>query len=154
MSLSPAQAQVVAALAQGLTVSAAARQAGVHRTTIHHWRRNEAEFRAAVENAQREYAAVLNDEMRELGATALKTLQKLLESPDTPDFVRLKTALAVLERPHFPEPGWHFPVRIDSPQKQEVIDGLAEIKAGHQAMRMADEIEARARRIDPGQGID
>jgi len=31
---------------------------------------------------------------------------------------------------------------------------LAEIKAGHQAMRTADEIEARARRIDPGQGLD
>src|SRR5438128_9063897 len=35
------QAQVVVALAQELTASAAARQAGVRRTTIHHWLRTE-----------------------------------------------------------------------------------------------------------------
>lgn len=36
-SLSPVQAQVVTALARGDTVTAAACQAGIHRTTIHHW---------------------------------------------------------------------------------------------------------------------
>ena len=56
-SLSPTQAQVAAALARGLSVSAAGRQAGVHRTTIHHWFRSEPQFGAAVQNASREYIA-------------------------------------------------------------------------------------------------
>ena len=34
-NLSPAQAQVVAALAQGRSITAAAREASVHRATIH-----------------------------------------------------------------------------------------------------------------------
>jgi uncharacterized protein YecA (UPF0149 family) len=35
--LSPAQAQVIAALAQGRTITDAAHDAGQHRTTIRHW---------------------------------------------------------------------------------------------------------------------
>jgi DNA-binding NarL/FixJ family response regulator len=50
--LSPAQAEVIAALAQGHTVTAAARDAGIHRTTIHHWLRHEPAFKAAVQTAQ------------------------------------------------------------------------------------------------------
>ena len=82
-NLSSAQAQVATALAQGLTVSAVARQTGLHRTTIHHWLRTSPEFKAAVENARSEYAAALSDEMRDLAASALKTLRNLLESPET-----------------------------------------------------------------------
>jgi uncharacterized protein YecA (UPF0149 family) len=36
-NLSPAQAQVVAALAQGRTVTTAAQDAGLHRNTIYNW---------------------------------------------------------------------------------------------------------------------
>ena len=66
--LSPVQAQVIEALAQGQTVSAAAEKAGVHRTTIHHWIRTEPQFQAAVRIAQAEYSAELNDGIRELAA--------------------------------------------------------------------------------------
>ena len=104
-NLSPVQAQVIAALAEGATVSGAARQADIHRTTIHHWIRNHPEFKAAAAQAQAEYAAALIDEMRELCAQALKTLRNLLERSDVPPAVRLKAALAVLNRPHFPQPG-------------------------------------------------
>ncbi|MCU1275462.1 MAG: motif [Bryobacterales bacterium] len=141
-SLSPAQAQVIAALAQGHTVTAAAREADVHRTTIHHWLRTEPEFQAAVQNAQSEYVAALNDELRDLSSRALKTLHALLEDPNTPASVRLKAALAVLERPRFPDPGWQLPERIESPQKQEFLDGMAELEANHRAMRMEDALEA------------
>ena len=137
-NLSPAQSQVVAALAQGDTVTVAAKKAGIHRTTIHNWFRNEPEFKAAVENAKSEYVASLNDEMRDLAAIALKTLHNLLEDPNTPGFVRLKTALAVLERPKFPDPGWQLPERIESPQKQQVLDGLAQMEVDLRAMRIAD----------------
>ena len=98
--LSPVQAQVIEALAQGQTVSAAAEKAGVHRTTIHHWIRTEPQFQAAVRIAQAEYSAELNDGIRELAARALLTLHDLLQDPTTPPAVRLKTALAILQRPH------------------------------------------------------
>src|SRR6266568_4820559 len=82
--LSPVQAQVIKALAQGQTVSAAAEKAGVHRTTIHHWIRNQPQFKAAVQTAQSEYAAEVNDSIHELAAHALLTLHDLLRDPATP----------------------------------------------------------------------
>jgi len=112
--LSPVQAQVIEALAQGQTVSAAAEKAGVHRTTIHHWIRTEPQFQAAVRIAQTEYSAELNDGIRELAARALLTLHDLLQNPTTPPALRLKTALAILQRPHAPNTGWHLPDPIES----------------------------------------
>ena len=66
--LSTVQAQVVAALAQGKTISAAARQAGIHRTSIHNWFRDQPEFKSDV-HAAREYNLILNDQLRELAST-------------------------------------------------------------------------------------
>src|SRR6266403_6401701 len=111
--LSPVQAQVIEALAQGQTVSAAAEKAGVHRTTIHHWIRNEPQFKAAVQTAQSEYAAEVNDGIHELAAHALLTLHDLLRDPTTPHAVRLKTALAILQRPHAPNAGWNLPGPVE-----------------------------------------
>src|SRR6266851_4946344 len=136
-NLSPAQAQVVAALAQGRTVTAAAQEAGLHRNAIYNWY-HEPAFKTAVDEAQSEYVAILSDGMRDLAALAVETLRSLLEDPKTPPAVRLKTALAILERPHFPKPGWHLPERIEPPREQQVVDGLAEIKADYDAMRMTD----------------
>src|SRR6266404_8640350 len=112
--LSPVQAQVIEALAQGQTVTAAAERAGLHRTTIHHWIRNQPEFKAAVRTAQSEYAAEVNDSIHELAAHALLTLHDLLRDPATPHAIRLKTALAILQRPHAPNPGWNLPGPVES----------------------------------------
>jgi hypothetical protein len=142
-NLSPAQAQVIAALAQGRTVTAAAQDAGLHRNTIYNWL-HEPAFKTAADEAQREYVAILSDGMRDLAARAVETLRNLLDDPNTPPAVRLRTALAVLQRPHFPDRGWHLPERIEPPREQQVVDGLAEIKADYDAMRMTDAIKASA----------
>jgi transposase-like protein len=147
--LSPVQAQVVAVLAQGRTVTDAAREAGVHRNTIHNWMQNEPEFKIAIEEAQGEYLAVLRDGMRDLAARAIETLRSLLDDPKTPPAVRLRTALAILERPHFPDPGWHLPERIQPTREQLVIDQITEIKKDHHVMRMTDALEASAKRKEP-----
>jgi len=149
-NLSPAQAQVVAALAQGRTVTAAALEASLHRNTIYNWL-NEPEFKTAVDEAQREYVAILSDGMRDLAALALATMRSLLEDPKTPPAVRLKTALAILQRPHFPQPGWHLPERIEEPRERQVVDNLAEIKADYDAMRMTDAMEASAQKKKPAE---
>jgi hypothetical protein len=147
-NLSPAQVQVIAALARGRSVTAAAVEAGLHRSTIHHWLRHEPAFKTAIQQAHTEYAVTLNDGMRDLAALALETLHNLLADPETPPAIRLKAALAVLERPHFPSQGWHLPERTESPREQQVIDGLAEMEADARAMRMADAIEAHSPRTE------
>ena len=148
--LSPAQAQVIATLAQGRTVTAAAHEAGIHRNTIYNWL-DEPAFKTAADEAQREYVAILSDGMRDLAALALETLRSLLVDPKTPPAVRLRTALAVLERPHFPQRGWHLPERIEEPREQQVVDNLAEIKADYDAMRMTDAMEASEKRSKPAE---
>src|SRR6266704_3614143 len=140
--LSPVQAPVIASLAQGRTITDASHDAGLHRTTIHQWFRTEPMFKTAFEAAQREYVETLHDGMRDLAARAVETLRNLLDDPNTPPAVRLRTALAVLQRPHFPQPGWHLPERIESPREQQVVDGLKEIKADYDAMRMAEAMQA------------
>ena len=149
-NLSPAQAQVIAALAQGRTVTAAAREADLHRNTIYNWL-DDPPFKTAVDEAHREYVAILSDGMRDLAALALETLRALLEDPKTPPAVRLKTALAVLQRPHFPQQGWHLPERIEDPRAQQVVDNLAEMKADYDAMRMTDAMEASENRKKPAE---
>jgi hypothetical protein len=74
-------------------------------------------------------------------------MRNLLEDPKTPPSVRLKTALAILQRPHFPNRGWHLPERIEDRREQQVVDNLAEIKADYDAMRMTDAIEANSQPI-------
>ena len=143
-NLSPVQAQVVAALAQGRTITTAAAEAGVHRNTIHNWF-HEPAFKTAVENAQAEYVAILRDGMRDLAALALQNLRALLEDPKTPASVRLRAALAVLQRPHYPQPEWHLPERIEEPRRQQYVDNLAELRADYDAMRMAEALQVGAR---------
>jgi hypothetical protein len=117
-TLSPAQAQVIAALAQGRPITSAANEAGLHRTTIHHWFRHEPVFKTAFQEAQREYFETLHEGLRDLAARAVETLRNLLDDPNTPPAVRLRTALAVLQRPHLPEQDWRLPERIESPGEQ------------------------------------
>ncbi len=120
--LPPVQAKVVAALAQGCTISAAAAAAGIHRSTIHIWLRRYSNFRTAVVETRRQVAAAFEDEMLELSTAALKTLRSLLETPDTQPALRLKAALAVLERPRFPNPGWQLGAEIGSPRESRDPD--------------------------------
>ena len=68
--LSPAQTQVIVALAQGRTVSDAARDAGIHRSTIYNWFRHQPTFQAAFEDARREYVETVHEGMRELASYA------------------------------------------------------------------------------------
>jgi transposase-like protein len=121
------QAQVVASLAQGHTVTRAATAAGIHRSTIHNWLRASTEFRTALEEARRRFTASIADQLNELSAAALQTLRTLLESPDTPPAVRLKAALAVLERPDGArDPGWQLPECVRLPRLPAAPDHASE----------------------------
>src|SRR5438876_12442622 len=135
-NLSPAQAQVAAILAQGQSITAAARHAGIHRSTIYQWLQHSSDFETAVQAAQEEYLATVTDEMRDLSSSALRTLRGVLDNPETHDGIRLKAALAVLHARTTRTKGWHLPERIESPRQQQMVDTLAEIKAEYDMMRM------------------
>ncbi len=150
-NLPPAQAQVVAALAQGHSITQAAAEAGVHRTTVHHWRRTSHEFRVALSRARRHFAATLSDDLRDLSATALETVRAMLAAPDTPPAVRLKAALAVLERPAFA--GWQLPEDIRPPFERELMDGIAALEAQDRAFRRAAAQAREGERISTNQAV-
>ncbi len=107
--LTAVQAQVVLSLVRGATVTAAAQAAGLHRTTVYHWINTQPAFDAAINQARAEYILTLRDELKTMSSLALATLRSFLETNDTPPGVRLKAALAVLQRPDFPVPGWQLP---------------------------------------------
>ena len=100
-ALTPRQARVPLALAQGATITAATAAASLHRSTIHRWLNTQ-----ALEEAVRQTSAgailALHDEPKDLRAQALAAVQSLLTDPQTPTAERLRLAFAILERTQFP----------------------------------------------------
>jgi transposase-like protein len=102
--LSKVQQLVLTQLASGQTINEAAAAAGVHRNTIANWRRSSESFRNHWHTMQYEQAMHWRDEMQSLAPIAIKTLQDLLIDPKTPPTVRLRAALAVLDKVATPPP--------------------------------------------------
>jgi transposase-like protein len=123
-ALTTVQQQVVLALAQGTTVSAAAQSAGLHRTTVYKWLDTHEAFAQAVQEARAEYVLTLRDQMKELSAIALDTLYALITNAQTPAGVRLRVALAILDRPKFPQPAWTLPERIGNVSEEQLRKNL------------------------------
>ena len=131
--LSPVQAAVLLALSQGASITKAAQSAGLHLSTVNEWLQEDAHFAAAFRQACEEYIQTLRDQMRDLSALALTTLQSLLEDSKTPPSVRLRAALAVLEHPRFPDQGWNLPAPINTPKQEELVRDFALLKKDYEA---------------------
>jgi hypothetical protein len=82
----------------GRTETSAASSAGVHRSTVHNWM-NEPDFQAALADARQKCADLYQDSLHEIAALALDTIRQTLKNADLPPAVRLRAALAVLDRP-------------------------------------------------------
>jgi len=93
----PVQQRVIAALVQGSTISAAARAAGLHRTTVHYWCRTQPHFRLALEQAKQIHADFVRDELRALSRTAMDVLKRMITNPNYSGAVRLRAILAVIQ---------------------------------------------------------
>jgi hypothetical protein len=96
-SLTPNQLKAIEALMRGASISGAAAAAGVDRTTVHRWLRDDVEFLAAYNAARRDLADGIQGELRGLAGDAVRTIRKVMRSPKSPAAVRLKAALTVLE---------------------------------------------------------
>jgi hypothetical protein len=95
-TLTPKQLEVIQAVAAGASKAAAARDAGVDRTTIYLWLKTSPDFGAQLNLARCEYEEALKARFRKLEEPAFQTVSEIMQSPETPPGVRLRAALAVI----------------------------------------------------------
>jgi transposase-like protein len=96
-TLSPKQIRVIEALASGASVADAARRAGVDRSTIYLWMKDDDDFAEELSLARRECADNMRARLRELAEDAVKTVRELMTGTDVSAAVRLRAALSVLQ---------------------------------------------------------
>jgi hypothetical protein len=87
----------VLSLLAGSTMTAAAADAGVGRTTIYRWCNQDPQFIAVLNQLRAELAESVLAEVRALGPRAVQVLRQLLVGRRVPAAVRLRAALEVLE---------------------------------------------------------
>jgi transposase-like protein len=97
-ALTPSQRLALEALAGGASMAAAAEAAGVDRETVYEWRDSVALFVVELNRARAEQREATRAELRALATEAASTLRDLLTSKETPAPVRLRAALAALDR--------------------------------------------------------
>jgi hypothetical protein len=128
--LTAPQHQVLSLLAAGGTILAAADTVGVHRNTVHNWRRGSAPFRSALHALAYEQTIEFRDEIHSLAPLAIDALRNTLTSSDTSPSLRLRAALAVLKHvttPHAletaPEPEILVP---PAPEPEKIVHNSAQ----------------------------
>jgi hypothetical protein len=90
-TLTPAQERALAALLTGKTVTAAADDAQVDRTTVHRWLKDDFVFQAALNRGRRDLYEALRVRLMTLADKAVECLERSLAEGDG------KTALEVLK---------------------------------------------------------
>ncbi len=103
LPLSATQQTVLAMIASGSNARQAAATAGVHRNTIANWLCL-SEFRQAFTLAQYEKAIFLREQAQSIAADAYAAIRALIADPGVPAGVRLKAALAIIDRASAPLP--------------------------------------------------
>jgi len=95
--------KVIAAFTAGATVTDAARQAGVDRTTIHRWLKNP-RFVAEWNRSKCELRERMHAECQAMIPDAIRTVRELVTGTDLPPAIRLKAAMFVLHKAGLLEP--------------------------------------------------
>jgi transposase-like protein len=96
-TFSPIRQQVIAHLSTGLSFTAAAEAAGVHRNTISNWRREIPSFATAFEKAARDQARAFQEEALDAVPLATQAILAVLNDPATPPALRLRAAGMILK---------------------------------------------------------
>src|SRR5579883_377268 len=103
-ALTPQQQAVVARLCAGESITAAARALGIHRTTIHHWRRTNAQFALALADAQADRVSHWQQALASRAEAALAALDRLIQDERTPSTIRFKAIQLILTAALQPQP--------------------------------------------------
>jgi hypothetical protein len=85
-TITPTQAQALTALLERATITEAARQAAVDRTTVHRWLKEDATFIAEHNAGRAELVRRARAELRSLTGAAVAVVRELLD-PETPSVV-------------------------------------------------------------------
>jgi hypothetical protein len=104
-TLSPVQHQVLSLLTQGVSTSAAAEAAGVHRNTVATWRRTGPAFARELEFAARERSMFWHDQAAALAEKAIAVLNEILDDKTASPSLRLRAAFKVIAMASDPQPG-------------------------------------------------
>jgi hypothetical protein len=121
------QAAFIAALMKGASVTDAAKQANVDRSTYYLWVRSDPNFVAELNQAKQERLDWVHAQIRDLVPASVATIKDALTGPDVPWPVRVKVAFTVLQIAGAVEPeeiGDTNPKRIASTQVFEAM-GIA-----------------------------
>ena len=94
-TLTAVQQDVLQALVAGQSISAAAKAAGIHRSTVHLWTQKHPAFARALIAARHHRADLLLDELGGLAGLALDTFRHILSDESAPASVRLKAAMEI-----------------------------------------------------------
>jgi transposase-like protein len=103
-TLTSDQHHVLALLAEGQSLTAAAEVVGIHRNTIRNWRRSVPAFAREIEFAVREQALVWHEAALVLAPKAALVLDEILNDANASASIRLRAALAVLKMAAEPQP--------------------------------------------------
>ena len=145
--LTPVQSQVLAALAEGTTVTEAARQAGIHRSAIYNWLPNVPALGDLLDTAAQVRTIAIWDQLLELTDLALDTIRHFVTDENTAPALRLRAALALtrLTRPRPPEPSAAAPETPDTARNlavQQYLDRLSSPETLAKMKRAADKLFA------------
>ena len=96
-TLTPIQIRVLQCLVAGQSVTAAAKDAGLHRSTVHLWTRTHPDFARALLALRQNRADRLVDELGDLADLAINTFRQILSDEKAPAAARLKAAMEVVK---------------------------------------------------------
>jgi len=104
--ISPNQEKVLALIAVGLTATAAAKQAGVHRNTVRNWLHAQP-FQEALQAARAQKELLYRDQAESLVAMAIANLVQIMHDPTISAAARVKATVALFDRAmaFMPDPG-------------------------------------------------
>ena len=108
-TLSATQQEVLRRLVAGQSVSAAARETRVHRTTVHLWIRTVPAFAQALLALRRDRADHVVDSLAELVDAAINTFRQILTDEHASAGVRLKAAMEIVKLVEAQRPQVAFP---------------------------------------------
>ncbi len=96
-TLTAVQQHVLLALVAGQRISAAAKEAGIHRSTVHLRTQKHPDFARILLAARHHRANGLLDELGDLADLAIDTFRQLLSDEQAPASVRLKAAMEIVK---------------------------------------------------------
>ena len=127
------QQHILCLLAGGQTITEAAAAVGVHRNTVSNWRRGLPAFRQQLASVQYDQAMHWRDQLQPLAGDAVETIRGILHDTEAAPSVRLRAALAILDKVSTPAP--IQPELAHRPDRELSQDRIAAALTGGRAQR-------------------